>query len=184
MTLKVPFDSWRENPERLLTEAYKSNYDWCRSYVFKNMGSEADAADIFQESISVAWINLKEGKFQGDSENFNAYIRQVCKYKWINQLRSFSNKRIILKEDLSDFEGKVDLDSVEEDANQVDLLQNSFTSIGEKCRDLLSRFYYKKESLAALANEMETTVASMKTIKYRCMMRLRKAYLDQSKSNE
>lgn len=182
--MKVPFDTWKENPERLLTAAYKANYDWCRSYVVKNMGSEPDAADVFQESICVAWINLKEGKFQGDSENFNAYIRQICKFKWINHLRSFEIKKIILKEDLSDFEEIIDLDSVDDDKTQVDLLQFSFSSIGEKCRDLLSRFYFKKKSLATLADEMETTVESMKTIKYRCMMRLRKAYLERSKENE
>lgn len=182
--MKVQLDPWKENPESMLSKAYEDNLQWCINYVLKNNGSVDDAADIFQESISVAWINLKQGRFQGDSENFNAYIRQVCKFKWINQLRSFSSNKIILKEDLSDFEGKIDLNSVEEDTAQVELLQNSFSAIGEKCRDLLNRFYFKKESLATLAEEMETTVASMKTIKYRCMMRLRKAYIERSKGNE
>ena len=157
MTLEVPIDSWNVNPERLLKQAYTANLDWCVSYVIKNNGSTVDAEDVFQESICIAWLNLTEGKFQGDSEQFNAYIRQICKYKWINQLRSYANNKIILKEDLSDFEGKIDLNSVEEDAGQVDLLQNSFSSIGEKCQDLLSRFYFQRETLASLAKLMEFT---------------------------
>ncbi|MFN3996390.1 RNA polymerase sigma factor [Algoriphagus sp.] len=182
--MKVPKDIWKENPEILLSKAYEDNFEWCVSYVRKNSGTADNAADIFQESISIAWINLKEGKFQGDSENFNAYIRQVCKFKWINQLRSISNNKIILKEDLSDFEGKTDLDSVEQDSSQIDLLHASFSSIGEKCRDLLDKFYFKRESLATIAQQHNATEASVKTIKYRCMVRLRKAYLELSKGNE
>lgn len=182
--MEVPIDSWRENPDRLLSKAYEENLQWCIGYVCKNSGTADDAADIFQESISIAWLNLKEGKFQGDAERFNAYIRQVCKYKWINQLRSFSNKKLIFKEDLSDFEGKIDLDSVEQDSSQIDLLHASFSSIGEKCRDLLSKFYFQRETLSSLAKLMDTTEASMKTIKYRCMMRLRKAYIERTKEYE
>lgn len=182
--MKVFEDLWNENPERLLKKAYDENFNWCISFVRKNNGTADDAADLFQDSISVAWIKLKEGKFQGDSEYFNAYLRQVCKYKWINQRRSFANNKIILAEDLSDFEEKIDHNSIEDDTAKLVLLENSFSSIGEKCRDLLSRFYFKKESLAILAKVMDTTEESMKTIKYRCMMRLRKAYLKQLKEDE
>ena len=184
MILKVPVDSWKENPERLLTQAYKSNYDWCVNYVLRNKGSEADAADVFQESISVAWFNLRVGKFQGDAERFNAYIRQICKYKWINQLRSAAANGVSIRKDLSDLEEMAEEDPGVDDSIKSALLLDSFADLGEKCRDLLSRFYYKKESLATIAQVMDTTVSSMKTIKYRCMMRLRKAYLERSKENE
>lgn len=182
--MKVPPNSWNETPESLLSKAYDNNFDWCLRYVRRNNGTAEDASDIFQESISTAWINLKEGKFQGDFDHFNAYIRQICKHKWINQLRSFANNKIILKEDFSDYESRIDLSPSDEYSMELDLLENSFTSIGEKCRDLLSRFYFKKESLSTIAEKMEFNEGSIKTMKYRCMMRLRKAYLDRSQNNE
>lgn len=153
-------------------------------YQKKNNGSDADAADNFQESISIAWLNLRSGKFQGDAGQFNAYIRQICRYKWINQLRSTASNRLVLQEDLSTFSELIESNSIEEDSNNSMRLQASFAGIGEKCRDLLSRFYFNKESLASIAQVMDTTEASMKTIKYRCMMRLRKAYLERLEDDE
>ncbi len=184
MTLELPIDSWKENPERLLKQAYNANLDWCVSYVIKNNGMAADAEDVFQESICTAWIKLTEGKFEGTSDQFNAYIRQICKYKWINQLRQAASHPLELRDDLSDFSGRVGQDPLDFESEKSDLLLNSFADLGEKCKDLLSRFYYKKEPLATIAKIRETTEESIKTMKYRCMMQLRKAYLERAKDNE
>jgi RNA polymerase sigma factor (sigma-70 family) len=181
--LKIPSDSWKQNPETSLKKAYRDNSEWCKKYVCNNNGSEADASDLFQDSISVAWFNLREGKFLGDQEDFNAYIRQICKNKWINQLRLAAKSPVILKENLSLMETPIESES-EQETRQILLLKESFSSIGEKCRDLLSKFYFGKQSLATLSKLMGNTEESMKTIKYRCMMRLRKAYLERSKEDE
>jgi RNA polymerase sigma factor (sigma-70 family) len=182
--LNISADSWKQNPEALLKKAYRDNSDWCKRYVCNNNGSEADASDLFQESISVAWLNLKEGKFQGNQEDFNAYIRQICKNKWINQLRLNAKNPVILKENLSIIEAAIEPELIEKETDLIRLLKDSFSALGDKCRDLLSRFYFGKQSLAELSQLMGTTEESMKTIKYRCMMRLRKAYLERSKEDE
>jgi len=151
----------------------------------RNSGTADDAADIFQEAVSVAWLNLKSGKFSGDAEQFNAYVRQICKYKWMNVLRSSGRAKLVLKEDLSLVEGLIDdRESLDEQQEQTRRLQASFASIGEKCRELLGRFYFRRQSLAKIAYKMNNTEESIKTIKYRCMMRLRKIYLEKCQNDE
>ena len=184
MTLETSKDTWNDNPERLLHKAYTDNIGWLERYVRRNSGTVEDAADIFQESISVAWLNFREGKFRGDAQQFNAYIRQICKYKWINQLRSTARKQLSYEADLSIFEGEAETRQVEESIGQSEILRASFSAIGEKCRELLGRFYFGRQSLAQIARVMNNTEESIKTIKYRCMMRLRKAYLERHQENE
>lgn len=178
--LKSSVRTLLEDPKLTLTSAYDQNLKWCIHYVKKHSGTREDAADIFQESISVAWSNLKEGKFQGDMERFNAYLRQICKHKWINELKSSGRRAVRLKDDLAAMESAVDQKEFEEENNQFKLVQTSFDSLGERCRELLGKFYYERKSLSELAHQMGMTEASMKTTKYRCMMRLRKAYLERS----
>lgn len=178
--LKYSVRALLEDPKLTLTSAYDENLEWCIRYVKKHSGTREDAADIFQESISAAWANLKAGKFQGDMEQFNAYLRQICKYKWINELKSSARRTVRLKDDLAAMESAADQKEFEEENNQFKLVQISFDSLGERCRELLAKFYYDRKSLSELACQMGLTEESVKTTKYRCMMRLRKAYLERS----
>ncbi len=155
------------------------------NYIRKNAGNKEDAEDIFQESISAAWLNLKQGKFEGDATRFNAYLRQICKFKWINRLRSAVGKRISFKEDMALYEDDGSItEEMGEQIEQSRILDKSFADIGEKCKELLILFYFKKQSLNKIASLMNNTEESIKTIKYRCMMRLRKIYLEKSKDDE
>ncbi len=154
------------------------NFGWLQQYILKNSGTLEDAADVFQDGISAAWLNVREGKFNGDTEQFNAYVRQICKYKWINSLRSASFRKERIEADMGEYEGLADDDEAALSIRESRLLRAAFTTLGGKCRELLGRFYFKRQSLAQIAGSMNNTEESIKTIKYRCMMRLRKAYLE------
>lgn len=167
-----------------MKKAYADNFAWLQRYVMQHSGTVEDAQDVFQEGVSVAWLNLAAGRFVGDAEQFNAYVRQICKYKWINVLRSSARTKVVLEDDFSRFEGLRDeTESLDEQWEQTRRLRDSFAGIGEKCRELLGRFYFRKQSLADIADAMGNTEESVKTIKYRCMMRLRKIYLEKRGSD-
>lgn len=182
--LKTPKDWLNDRPALVLKHLYKTNYPWLEKYVLQNSGSTEDAQDIFQESLIAAWINLKEGRFTGSEEEFIGYLRKICKYKWLTQLRSATHKKIHYAEDISIFESASDnQDTIEEQLSQTRLLQSSFAQLGEKCREILGLFYYQRKSLAEIGLVQNNTEDSIKTIKYRCMMQLRKIYLEKHKGN-
>lgn len=183
--MEIPKNIFNGSPEQALKKAYEDNFPWLENYIKKNSGNQEDAQDIFQESVSAAWLNLREGKFKGDSEQFNAYIRQICKYKWINMLKSVANSRTRLVDDFAEFEGHADaMEEFETQLEQSKRLNESFANMGDKCKALLDMFYFKRQSLAKIASLMNNTEESIKTMKYRCMMRLRKIYLDKFHNNE
>jgi len=176
--LESPTDIRNINTERLLTRVYIDNFGWLQQYILKNSGTLEDAADVFQDGVSAAWLNMREGKFNGNAEQFNAYVRQICKYKWINTLRVASFRKEWIEADMGEYEGLADDDGAARSIRESRLLRAAFATLGEKCRELLGRFYFKRQSLAQIAGLMNNTEESIKTIKYRCMVRLRKAYLE------
>ena len=149
------------------------------TYITNHSGNKQDAEDIFQESISAAWLNLRQGRFSGTPSHFNAYLRQICKYKWINKRKSAAVKNISLGGDENIPEQDDNqIAELKEQIKQSSLLESSLSSIGDKCRELLTLYYFKKQSLASIATQMNHTEESVKTTKYRCMMKLRKIYLE------
>lgn len=170
------------NPEDLLKQMYADNYPWLENYVRQNSGNDSDAQDVFQESIAAAWLNLRQGQFTGDRSQFNAYLRQICRYKWINQIRSAARSKIIYSDTLLEQEVENDgHETLKDQLQQSSLLQECFMQLGAKCQQVLRLFYYKKKPLGEIAGSMGNTEESIKTIKYRCMMQLRKLFLEQNK---
>lgn len=170
----------QEDPERALSRIYSENFSWFEQYVLQNSGNSDDARDIFQESIAAAWLNLKSGKFSGTPDRFNAYVRQICKYKWIDELRSGNRKKISYTETIPE-KDNAESSTISDSLEQSTALQKCFLQLGEKCQQVLGSFYYKKKSLAAIARDAQNTEESIKTIKYRCMMQLRKLFLEEMK---
>ncbi len=182
--MEISFDRSGANPDELLHSVYAANYPWLLQYVQQNSGNVADAQDVFQDSVYAAWTNLREGRFTGNSTQFNAYLRQICKHKWLNHLKSTSRTRTNYQDNLEDLEQPgFDPQAVAEQLEQGRLLKDCFAQLGDKCRQVLGLFYYRRKSLAQIATEINNTEDSVKTIKYRCMMQLRKLYLEQNKAN-
>ncbi|MBX3253164.1 MAG: sigma-70 family RNA polymerase sigma factor [Chitinophagaceae bacterium] len=173
-------DWLQENPEKTLSRIYSDNFSWFETYVLQNSGNSDDARDIFQEGIAAAWINLQSGKFSGTRDRFNAYVRQICKFKWIDELRS-GNRKNISYTDVVPERNNEENDSFNDSLQQSAALKKCFSQLGEKCQKVVGLFYYKKKSLAEIAHEAQNTEESIKTIKYRCMMQLRKLFLEEMK---
>lgn len=180
--METLINSTTVTPEDLLTKAYAENFPWLENYIRQFSGDAADAPDIFQESIAAAWINLREGRFNGDLTQFNAYLRQICKFKWINLLRATQRKKTVYGDALLLLEKEVDeMDRETERLHQSEVLQKSFAKLGLKCRQVLKLFYYRKKNMNQIALEMGNTEESIKTIKYRCMVQLRNIFLEEMK---
>lgn len=173
-------DWLQDNPEESLKQIYSDNYSWLEGYILQNSGSVSDAQDVFQEGIAAAWLNLRSGKFNGSRDRFNAYVRQICKYKWIDTLRSGNRVKVSYTGDIPE---RATRDELDLSLEQTGTLKKCFTRLGEKCRSVLGLFYYERRSLAEIAAGMENTEDSIKTIKYRCMMQLRKYFLEEMKKN-
>lgn len=155
-----------------LKDIYAKHYPSVENYVLQNSGSGDDAKDIFQEAITAAWLNTKEGKFEpNDASALGGYIFRIAKYKWLDKLKSKSYRSTLRLADDFDPEEEKPESSFQDE--RLEQLRNIYAQLGDKCQNILNRFYYAKMSLEDIGSEMGFDAATVKTQKYRCMKKLR-----------
>ncbi len=153
---------------------YAENYYSVERYVVSNSGTDDDAKDVYQEAIVAAWINAKEGKFETKTDkSIGGYIFQIAKYKWLDRLKSAQRKATarLVKENLGD---PAEDEYTEEQEQRMDKLNELYSKLDEKCKQILNRFYYQKCSLEEIGELLGYDTGTVKTLKYRCMKKLRK----------
>jgi RNA polymerase sigma factor (sigma-70 family) len=162
----------KENNERVLQFIYQNNYSKVEHLVINNSGTADDAKDIYQEAFMAAWRNIRMDKFQPKNDTaISGYIFQIARNKWIDQLRTMKGKKMLSVVD-TDIPDTIE-DASPEEENYLSQVKKYFSQLGEQCKELLGRFYYKKQNLREIAEYFSWTEASAKNNKYRCLQRLR-----------
>lgn len=166
----VWFAGLRRNDAGTLRALYKESFPTIRQYVLQNSGTASDAQDVFQEAISVLWLSAKEGRITPGTEP-GGFLYRVAKNKWLDVVRSAAHRHMKVVNDQNDLERHGDVvDDIEE---RVVRLQGVYDKLDEKCRIVLDQFYFERKDLATIAQGMGVEEESIRTIKYRCMMKLR-----------
>lgn len=174
------FDALKVNDEVALTQLYSGNYAKIEKYVLQNNGTIDDAKDIFQEAFIAVWRNIQLDKFYPESERaLEGYLYRIAKNKWLDHLRSGRYKRTTtMTEKGISHEEDPTVDYAEE---YIEHVKSEFKNLGDNCREVLTRFFYLKESMRVIAQKFDWTEATAKNNKYRCLQRLRE--LIQNKIN-
>lgn len=160
----------RRNDAATVRALYKQHLPAVRHYVVGNSGTADDAQDVFQEAMAVLWLKVKEGALVPDSDP-GAFLFRVAKNKWLDQVRSAAHKHMKVVHDDRLHDARIDEpDDTEE---RLVRLRGIYAKLDDKCRTVLDRFYFERKDLAAIAHEMGVEEESIRTIKYRCMMKLR-----------
>ncbi|WP_336513974.1 sigma-70 family RNA polymerase sigma factor [Pollutibacter soli] len=164
----------KANDDAVLKILYRDNYPKAERYVLENSGTEEDAKDVFQEAFIAAWRNIQLDKFYPENETALAgYIFQIAKFKWIDRLRADKKNRVISIDETIRPWQKENEENESNDDDFIQQVKKSFKNLGEVCREILSRFYFKKESLRTIASHTGLTEATARNNKYRCLQRLR-----------
>ncbi|OOG70618.1 RNA polymerase sigma factor [Algoriphagus sp. A40] len=160
----------RQNDENVLKWIYQKYYPKIQQMVLANSGNMEQVKDLYQEAFLSFWTNVKSGKFQPENESALAgYIYQIAKNKWMDMVRSVAFKRTVHPDSLPDF-----IQEEQEDKEvYIVQIEGAFARLGENCKELLTRFYYQKQSLVVLSDFFGWTEATTKNNKYRCMEKLR-----------
>lgn len=160
----------RCNDAATVRALYKQHFPAVRQYVVSNSGTTDDAQDIFQEAMTVLWLKAKESALAVGSEP-GAFLFQVAKNKWLDVVRSAAHKHMKVVHD----ERKLDVRAEVPDDTEEKLqrLRSVYGQLDDKCRAVLDQFYFERKDLATIAASLGVEEESIRTIKYRCMMKLR-----------
>ncbi|MFN4315546.1 MAG: RNA polymerase sigma factor [Chitinophagaceae bacterium] len=171
-----------DQDDGLLQELYTENFGGVEGYILKNSGDADDARDCYQESFLAVWRNIQSGKFSpADSHEFGAYLFQVARFKWIDQLRARKIRPVTKLDELPLADNPVPTDDPA-DAEQLKMVSVALGNMGGNCRELLRRFYFEKHRMQKIAEHFGWTEPTAKNNKYRCLQQLRALLRDQLKN--
>lgn len=166
------FNAIKANDEAALKSFYANNYFKIEKYILNNSGTVEHAKDIFQEAFIAVWRNIQLDKFYPENENALAgYLYRIAKNKWLDYLRSGHFKKTVTLTESADEREENELP--EEDQKHIAEVKMHFEKLGENCKEVLKRFYYKKESMKIIAAKFDWTEATARNNKYRCLQKLR-----------
>lgn len=170
MTDKEIIEYLRSNKYQKATNGLYDVLSSVKKYIAANSGTADDAKDIFQDALVVLYKNVQSESF-ALTVPLKTYLLAVTKNLWLQELRR-RNKMPVSTE-------QIDIpDAHAENEKDADLATAAFNLLGERCRQLLILFYFKKQPYRELASFLgfgdERTA---KNQKYRCLQKAKEHYL-------
>lgn len=132
--------------------------------------------DIYQDAIIALRENAINGKLDHLESEVKTYLFSIGKYMIYKTLKQ--KKKMRLVENEIDFEdlNNIDLstDLVEELTEEQIQLQKAFKHLGQKCKDVLTLFYYRGFDLDEITEKLNYTNKDVvKSQKSRCLKSLK-----------
>lgn len=167
--------------ESYFREIYKEHRTYTLNYFSRNWSSvdEHTLTDIYQNALVVLLEKSRDPEFELTC-NVQTYLNSICRNQLLNKKKSgdsMMNNSDEFDENISDW--LESFDNVKEE--RLRLIENKLNQLktdGGKCYELLTRFFYKKESFASIAQTMGYTNANnAKHQKSRCQKKLKQMVL-------
>jgi RNA polymerase sigma factor (sigma-70 family) len=128
-------DGVRRRDNRILKYIYKHYYTAIFKFILTNSGNEDDAKDIFQETIIVAFHNIRKNKKFKLESSFQTYLYSIARLLWLKSLRNKSNEDQ-LKENNPFIEFEEPMPFNEEDLRYA-AYQRAFSKLPEDCQQII-----------------------------------------------
>jgi len=179
---KLILQGLANNDKKAIETIYKENYNMVQALVVNNSGSADDAKDIFQETIIVLYEKVKSGTFELNCQ-IKTYVYSVSRRLWLKRL--MQQNRFSLNSDNHEEAVAVeeDLEEHERRDSEFVLMEKAINNLGEPCKSLLEAFYIQKKSMQDIAASFGyTNPDNAKNQKYKCLMRLKKLFFTQYKT--
>ena len=181
---KALLEGLAANDTNAIETIYRENYAVIQAFVVKNNGYPDDARDIFQEAMIVLFEKAKSNSFVLSCQ-IKTYLYSVCRRLWLKKLQKqnrYSPSIEMIKETIPVEE---EIESYEKRNDNILLMEQALSKIGEPCKSLLEAFYIQKKSMPEIATSFGYTNAdNAKTQKYKCLVRLKKIFFAQYKNND
>lgn len=174
------FEALKNGSETAFKKVYEDNRELFLNFAKKYSLGDVEVLDLYQDAYVALYENIQNGKFSELKSSISTYLISIGKYKIMERLRKKSkqtNNELLLSrvEDIDNEIEEFDIQH-EELSPEQKLLKTYFEKLGEKCKRILTLFYYKKYNVKQIMIEggynSENVVKSQKS---RCLKTLKEA---------
>ncbi len=162
--------------EQAFTQLYRQLPD-VMTMVRNHGGTRTEARDLFQDALVIIHEKAQAPGWM-ISGSLAAYLYGVCRNLWLAELRAKGKaEKHVARLSSAVTSSTVETQHSTDNEPLTQLAERAFATLGEKCRELLTRFYLNNESLAAIAQAFGYAgEGAAKTRKYKCLEQARERY--------
>ena len=143
--------------------------------VRQNSGSKDDAKDLFQDALVIFHRKVRNGDLTLTA-SISTFLFAICRNLWREELRR-RNRTLTNWKLEAEADEPADLTALLAREGEYSAAEKALKSLGEKCLDVLQRFYVLHEPLQAIAKTLGFAgVGAAKTRKYKCLEAARRRY--------
>lgn len=175
-TLEPKASTFQFRGRKELFEAlYKSVFPSVAAFVSLRKGSFQDAKDIFQDALIIFYEKSVVNSIHIETCN-EAYLLGIAKHLW---LRRCKQQHEIIS--LDDVESAMAIKEDDTPTVETSKLLLFLERAGRKCMDLLSAFYYARQSMEEISNRFGYHTAHSATVqKFKCLEKIRDTVKEKS----
>lgn len=166
-------DALLNNDIELINRLYERFAGRIKTMVIKNSGTEADAADIFQEALMSIYNRARNKGFSLTCP-LEAFLYMVAKNIWLNELRRRKNTGVTFSDTEQYHPVQDDLlqaDQVQQHNERSKLLARKLEELGEACKKLL-KLSWSGKSMEEVATLLDNSYGYVRKKKSECMAKL------------
>jgi len=176
MTDNAVIEALKNRDQNALKQIYSNNRLAFISFAKKYPITEEDVIDIYQDAIIALRDNAVNGTIDNLKSELKTYLFSIGKYMIYNKVKQ--QKKMHLVEDSSRFindEGSLNFNiNTNALTNEQKQLQAAFKTLGQKCKAVLTLFYYRGFNLEEIMKELNYTNKDVvKSQKSRCIKSLK-----------
>ena len=151
---------------------YKKVLPSITQYVRKNSGNKEQAEDIFHDAIIKLIVKSRNAELAIETDIY-AYLFTIAKNLWIVKAKRDQKIQYVNEfTDTSQFVKLNDESTINQD-EKTEAMASVLSSIGEKCKELLTLTYYMNFSLKEAAEKLGISNEEVaKTNQYRCKKKM------------
>ncbi len=162
-----------QNEAVVVREIYERFSPKVNHYILQNNGTEADAADIFQEALIDIYRQAKEKALQLTCP-FEPFLLLICKRKWLNELKKRKLKKVTKEPEQLSTPGEdvfALADQMQAEDDKTRLFIHLFERLGEKCREII-RWCLSGKPQEEIAAALGVSYGYLRKKKSECMSTL------------
>lgn len=162
--------------QKTITEMYHAFRADFLHFGRRYLANEEDVLDAYQDSMIILFEHMQAGKLKTITSSVKTYLFAIGKHVMMAAFRK--GQRTILPGETpepEDFAGVTDVEHEIMLSERQQFLAQALTQLDEKCRRILTLFYYRQYDQESIAETLGYKSGNVvKSHKARCMERLRK----------
>ena len=158
-----------------LDQVYIQNKEYCLNFMKKKHSDLEVLKDIYQDAVIVFYEKAIDKNFKLTC-SIQTYLNSICYYQVLNRFKSDSKTSPLIDDirpDINDWLNPIEI----ENETKFSAIENALLEMkkaGGKCFEILSRYFYQKQSLNDIAIALDYTNSdNVKNQKSRCQKRLK-----------